>query len=244
MDLSWNQRVLRIQLDDIDKDPKYSQYPYQEADEYEDEEEDMEVEERVPGKTGGTRMAAPMSTQCPYHCPEATYSFATASQTLGSTCSIHTDTDAAIEMGGLSIGPSRLDSRKVSTWKEAPCELTQVLSTPDLVTSITKGMTAAATEILEKFVHPPPVDNATDAAIQACVQQQRAATPQLMLAGLQASGRQSAFDRLGHWVQPPQEDDQWVPRPKMTPRKVERGCQQHRDEEPPHSTSQKRCSQS
>ena len=38
-------------------------------------------------------------------------------------------------------------------------------------------------------------------------------------------------------------DVQWAPRPKMTPEKVERGRQQNRDQEPPHSTSQKRRSQ-
>ena len=75
VDLSWNQWVPQIQPDDIDRDLKYSQYPYQEADEYEDEEEDMEMEEWAPGNAGGTRMAAPMSTQCPYRRPEATYSF-------------------------------------------------------------------------------------------------------------------------------------------------------------------------
>ena len=80
MDLSWNQRVPQIQPDDIDRDPKYSQYLYQEADEYEDEEEDMEVEEWAPGNAGGTRMATPMSTQHPYRCPEATYSFSTAAR--------------------------------------------------------------------------------------------------------------------------------------------------------------------
>ena len=63
IDLLWSQWVPQIQPDDIDRDKRYSQYPYQEADEYEDDdEEDMEVDERVPGKTGSTRMAAPTST--------------------------------------------------------------------------------------------------------------------------------------------------------------------------------------
>ena len=47
IDLSWSQWVPQIQLEDIDRDPRYSQYPYQEANEYEeDDEEDMEVDER------------------------------------------------------------------------------------------------------------------------------------------------------------------------------------------------------
>ena len=244
VDLSWTQRAPQIQLDDIDRDPRYSQYPYQEADEYKDDEEDMEVDERVPGNAGGTCMAAPTSTQHPYHHPKATYSYSTADQTPGSPCSIHTNTDAAMEMGGLSVSSGRPDSRKVITWMEVPCESTRMLSTPDLVTSITKGMTAVATKILERFAHLPPVDNATAATIRECFQQWRATVSQPVLMGTEASGHQSAFDRLGHWVQSPWKDDQWVPRPKMTPKKVERGCQQNQDQEPPHSTSQKRHSQS
>ena len=61
IDLSWSQQVPQIQPDDIDRDLRYSQYPYQEADEYEEDEEDMEVDERALGKTGSTRMAAPTS---------------------------------------------------------------------------------------------------------------------------------------------------------------------------------------
>ena len=62
VDLSWDQRVEPIQLDDIDKDPRYNQYPYQEADEYEEDEGEMEVDDQTPGNAGGTRMAAPTST--------------------------------------------------------------------------------------------------------------------------------------------------------------------------------------
>ena len=65
----------------------------------------------------------------------------------------------------------------------APCESTRVLSTPDLVISITKSMTAVVMEILENFACPLLVDDATDAAIWASVQP-RAATPQLMLVGM------------------------------------------------------------
>ena len=62
IDLLWSQWAPQIQPDDIDRDLRYSQYLYQEADEYEEDEEDMEVDERVLGKTGSTRMAAPTST--------------------------------------------------------------------------------------------------------------------------------------------------------------------------------------
>ena len=64
IDLSWSQWAPQIQPDDIDRDLRYSQYLYQEADEYEeDNEEDMEVNEQVPGKTGSAHMAAPTSTR-------------------------------------------------------------------------------------------------------------------------------------------------------------------------------------
>ena len=73
IDLSWAQWAPQLELDDIDKDPKYSQYPYQDA-RYDDEEEDMEVDERALDKAGGFRMTTPTSTRCSYYCPEATYS--------------------------------------------------------------------------------------------------------------------------------------------------------------------------
>ena len=62
IDLSWEQRVPVIQQDDIDKNPLYNQYPYQEADDYDDKEEGMEVDDRMPGNAGDACMAAPTST--------------------------------------------------------------------------------------------------------------------------------------------------------------------------------------
>ena len=62
IDLLWSQRAPQMVTDDIDRDLRYSQYRYQEADDYEEEEEDMEVDEWVPGKTGSACMAAPTST--------------------------------------------------------------------------------------------------------------------------------------------------------------------------------------
>ena len=84
VDLSWSQWAPQVQLDDINKDLRYLQHPYQEADEYEDDEEDMEVDEWAPGKAGGACMAAPTGTRCPYCHPEATYSYSMADQTPGS----------------------------------------------------------------------------------------------------------------------------------------------------------------
>ena len=53
---------------DIDKDPRYNQYPYQEADKYDEEEEDMEVDDWAPGNAGAGCMAAPAGIRCQY-CP-------------------------------------------------------------------------------------------------------------------------------------------------------------------------------
>ena len=131
----------------------------------------MVVDKRAPGKTGGTHMAAPTNTQCPYDCPTATYSYPMADQTPGSSCSIHADTDVAMEMGGLGMSSGRSETHRVMPRIEAPQKQTRMLSAPDLVSSITKGMTAAVTEILERFAGPPPVDDVADTAIQECFQQ-------------------------------------------------------------------------
>ena len=246
IDLSWSQLAPQMQPDDINRDLRYSQYPYQEANEYEEDEEDMEVDEWALGKTGSACMAAPTSTQHSYHCPEATYAYPRQDQSPGSPRSIHTDIDVAMEMGGLGMGSGRSETRRVMPRMEALPEQTRILSAPDLVSSITKSMTAAATEILEKFTHPPPLDDAADAAIGERFQQRRAAASRFIPAGMETSGRVSAFDRLGHWAQTPQKEEEWEPISEMTPRKVERGCQSscRASSEPPRSTSQKRWSQS
>ena len=183
-----------MQPDDIDRDPRYSQYPYQEADEYEEDEEDMEVDERAPGKTGSACMAAPTSTQRSYCHPEATYTYPRQDQTPASPRSIHTDTDMAMEMGGLGMGSGRSETRRVMPRTEALPEQTRMLLAPDLVSSLTKDMTAAATEILEKFTHPLLVNDAVDAAIRERFQQRRAAASRIIPAGMESSGQVSTFD--------------------------------------------------
>ena len=195
IDLSWSQRTPQVQPDDIDRDPKYSQYPYQEVNEYEDE-EDMEIDERAPGKTGGACMAASTSTRRPYHHPEATYSHPRPDQTPGSPRSIHTDTDVAMEMGGLGMSSDRSETRRVVPRMEALPKQARMMSAPDLVSSITKGMTAAVMEILERFTCPPLVDDATDAAIREHFQQRRAAALQLTPA--QPHHRTSGRCRMSH----------------------------------------------
>ena len=215
IDLSWSQRAPQMQSVDIDRDSRYSQYLYQEANKYEEDEEDMEVDERVPGKTGSACMAAPTSTRHSYRHLEATNVYPRQDQTLGSPRSIHMDTDMAMEMEGLGMGSSRSETRRVMPRTEALPEQTRMLSAPDLVSSLTKGMTAAATQILEKFTHPPLVDDAVDATIQERFQQRRTAATQVIPAGMESSaGRFSAFDRLGHRVQTPRKEEGWEPRPE------------------------------
>ena len=111
---------------------------------------------------------------------------------------------------------------------------------------------AAATEILERFTLPlqvneadcPPVDLAADAAIRECFQRCLATTPQAEPTGPVTTGRTSAFDWLGHRTLTPQEDSKWVPCPEMTPCKIDRGRQPHKEQETQWAVSQKRRSQS
>ena len=207
----------------------------------------MEVDEWALGKTGSARMAAPTSTRRFYCHPEATYAYPRQDQTPGSPHSIHMDTDVAMEMGGLGMGSSRPETCTVMPQTEALPEQTRMLLAPDLVSSLTKGMAEAATQILEKFTHPPPVDDAADAAIWERFQQRRVAATWVIPVGMESSTSWvSAFDWLGHRAQTPRKEEEWEPRPEMTPQKVDRGCQSSRTagSEPPRSTSQKRQSQS
>ena len=97
------------------------------------------------------------------------------------------------------MGTSRSETHRVMPWTEDLLEQTRMLSAPDLVSSLTKGMMEAATQILEKFTRPPPVDDVADAAIRERFQQRRAAVTWVIPAGMESSaGRISAFDRLGH----------------------------------------------
>ena len=155
IDLSWSQQAPQIQLDDIDRDPRYSQYLYQEDDKYENDEEEIEVDERAPGKTGTIHMSALTSTRRSYRCLEATYSCSKPDQILGSPHSIHMDTDLAMEIGGLGMIPSRMGTHLTMPRREALPEQPRVLTAPDLVSSITRGMTAGARDFGE--IHQAPL---------------------------------------------------------------------------------------
>ena len=202
VDLDWSQCTPIFHPDDIDHDPRFSQYPFQEGDDYEDnDEEDMEVESRPLVGAGDTSMAPLTNTQRTYQCLPATYSFESA-QTLGSPRSTHTDTDTAMEMGGLSMAPGGPDLHRITPRAGVPLLTQGAMSTPDLATSVARGVVAAATQILERFTWPlqvneadhHPVDLVANAAIWEHFQRHLVATPHPTSTGQATSGRTSAFD--------------------------------------------------
>ena len=206
VDLDWSQRTPIFQPDNIDRDPRFSQYPYQEGDNYEDDdEEDMEVESRPSGGVSDASMAPPTNTRHIYQCLPVTYSYESA-QTLGSPWSTHMDTDTAMEMGGLSMAPGGPDMHRITPRASVPPVAQGAMSTMDLATSVTCGVVAAATEILERFTQPPqvneadrpPVNLVANVAIQECFQKCLAATPQPTSTRQATSSQVSAFDQLGH----------------------------------------------
>ena len=63
VDLDWSQHMPIFHPDDINHDPQFTQYPFQEGDNYDDDdEEDMEVESRLLGGAGDASMAPPTNT--------------------------------------------------------------------------------------------------------------------------------------------------------------------------------------
>ena len=171
-------------------------------------------------------------------------------QTPGSPRSIHTDTDTTMEMGGLSMAPRGPEACHVPPRAKPPTALGS-MSTPELATTVARGVAAAATQILEQYARPPneaerpPVDQAADAALRECLQRCLKASPWTTPGSQPVSDQVSVFDRLGNREQNTQKEDEWAPHPEMTPWKVEHGHQPGRDQDsssrPP---SQKRRSQS
>ena len=89
------------------------------------------------------------------------------------------------------------------------------------------------------------MDQVADAALRECLQRRLKASPWTTLGSQPVSERVSVFDRLGHRAQDTQKEDEWAPRPEMTPRKVEHGRQPGRDQDSSsRPLSQKRRSQS
>ena len=102
VDVSWTQRIPDIVEDDIDKDPRYNQYPYQEGDEV-DEEEDMDVEEPAASDAGASMFR--VNPNGHHRQPGAEYELGGGECTPGITPrSTHTDTDAAAEFDTLQVG--------------------------------------------------------------------------------------------------------------------------------------------
>ena len=253
VDLDWSQWTPIFHPDDIDRDPCFSQYPYFDDDlDYEDEEEmETDYQNAPPGGAGDAGMATPASAGRRCYRPAATYAMHTSQgQTPGSPRSIHTDTDTAMEMGGLSMAPGGPEARRVPPRTKAPTAPGS-MSTPELAATVARGVTAAATQILEQYARPPnkaerpPVDQAADAALQECLQRRLKAPPWTTPGSQPFSDQFSVFDRLGHRVQNTQKEDEWAPHPEMTPQKVEHGCQPGRDQDSSsRPLSQKRRSQS
>ena len=253
IDLDWSQWTPIFHPDDIDRDPRFNQYPYPDDDlDYDDDEEmETDYQNAPPGGTGDARVATPASAGHRYYHPLATYSLQTSQgQTSGSPRSTHTDTDTAMEMGGLSMASRGPDTHHVPPRAKALTAPGSML-TPELAATVARGVAAAATQILEQYARPPneaerpPVDQAADAALRERLQRYLKGSPWTTPSSQPASERVSVFDRLGHRTQDTQKEDEWAPRPEMTPRKVERGRQPGRDQDsssrPP---SQKRRSQS
>ena len=150
------------------------------------------------------------------------------------------------------MAPGGPSLRHITLRASVPPAIKRTMSTPELAATVARGVAATATEILERFTQPPPVneadhppvDLAADAAIRECFQRHLATTPQATPTGQAAASRTSAFDWLGHCTLTSQEESQWAPHPEMTPRKIDRGRQPHKDQETQRAVSQKRRSQS
>ena len=164
-------------------------------------------------------VATPASAWRHYYRPLATYSMqASQGQTSGSPRSTHTDTDTAMEMGGLSMAPRGPDTHCVPLRAKAQTAPGS-MSTPELATTVAHRVTAAATQILEQCAQPPneaerpPVDPVADAVLRERLQRYLKGSPWTTPGSQPASERVSVFDRLGHRMQDTQKEDEWAPRP-------------------------------
>ena len=178
VDLDWSQQNPIFHPDDIDRDPRFNQYPYPDDDLDYDDEEEMETDyQNAPqGGAGDTHVATPASARHCCYRPLATYSMQTSQgQTSVMPQSTHTDTDTAMEMCGLSMTPRGPDTRRVPPRAKAPTA-PESMSTPELAAMVAPGVSAAATQILERYARPPneaerpPVDQVADAALRERLQ--------------------------------------------------------------------------
>ena len=136
IDLDWSQQTPIFHPDDIDRDPQFTQYPFQEGDDLDDDDEDeMEVESRPSGRAGDASMAPLSSTHRINQRLPATYSFESA-QTPGSPWSTHTDTDTTMEMGGLSMAPGGPDLRHITPRANVPLATKRTMTIPELAATV------------------------------------------------------------------------------------------------------------
>ena len=136
IDLDWSQRMPIFHPDNIDCDPRFTKYPFQEGDDLDDDdEEEMEVKSQPSTGAGDASMAPPSNTWHIYQHLPVTYSFE-STQTQGSPRSTHTDTDTAMEMGGLSVAPGGPDLHHVTPRASAPPVTQRTMSTQDLAATV------------------------------------------------------------------------------------------------------------
>ena len=157
VDLDWSQRIPIFHPDDIDRDPCFNQYPYPDDDlDYDDEEEmETDYQNAPPGRASDARVATPASAGLHCYRPPATYSMQTTqAQTPGSPQSTHTDTDTAMEMGGLSMAPGGPETCRVPPRARA-LTAPGSMSTPELAATVARRVAAATTQILEWYAWPP-----------------------------------------------------------------------------------------
>ena len=84
IDLDWSQHTPIFHVDNINRDPRFTQYPFQEGDDLDDDdEEEMEVKSQPSGGASDASMAPLSNTRRIYQSLPATYSFKSA-QTPGS----------------------------------------------------------------------------------------------------------------------------------------------------------------
>ena len=144
IDFDWSQRTPIFHLDDIHNDPRFTQYPFQEGDNLDEDDEEMEIKSQPSGGAGDASLAPLTNTRRFYQRLPATYSFESA-QTPGSPRSTHTHTDTAMEMGGLSVAPGGPDQRLVTPGGSAPLVTQRTMSTPDLAATVARGVAATTT---------------------------------------------------------------------------------------------------
>ena len=136
IDLDWSHRTPIFHLDDIDRESRFTQYPFQEGDNLDDDnEEELEVNSWPLGGARDASMAPPSNTRHIYQHLPAMYSFESA-QNPGLPRSTHTDTDTAMEMGGLSVAPGGLDLRHKTPRASTPPVTQRTMSTPDLAATV------------------------------------------------------------------------------------------------------------